>query len=391
MTHTVTPRCLTLAACGLFMLTVTGRDVSAQQGAARDPGVLTLPAGEHELGALVDMIAQARKVEIHRDQLGDFEPGAVVVQRELRLDAVAFEDIAATMLYYQGFMIVPAAAAGEYRVVAVRNREELREAAVSRTPDEILARPSRVELVTTLLPAGDHWLFRLQALAPFLFCRNQPASVRFSVVDGEARLTGSTAEVAFALRVIDALDGGAPAAVPPIEWLGNDLLTWPGGTMSRERFLELFVDTLDANVIARTFSVELELDLGEPAQLPPAEWFARATQVLFAGHQGIATVCAPHRVFLVRAKYGPDYLELMCRAEFEPAGDDAQSTTLVQVVTTFEPRNVTPAAASQATRARRDELRGTCLAYMGGTRMLLYGRRDQVTAALALLRDIDTQ
>jgi hypothetical protein len=99
----------------------------------------------------------------------------------------------------------------------------------------------------------------------------------------------------------------------------------------------LFAATLDANVIGSLG--DDVLDLGEPAQLRAADWFARATVALRSADQVMVPVDADHRVFLLRSLQDRSIREVAWRACVESSDQVAQSRAIVSVMTVFDLQN----------------------------------------------------
>lgn len=364
----------------------------AQADASKRSQLFTLVAGEHPVRALVDLTAQIRKVRIHWDEA---ELGAgdqrVVVQRELRLDGDSFEDVATTLLFYCGFLIVPAEEAGEYRVIAVRKAPDPN-VAVSRTPEQILARPARVEFVTTKVALGEgpDVVLRVSALRPLL----ASLSLRVKADGSDLVLTGSTEQIAFALRTLQLYEGKTPATMPEIVWRGMGALAWPGGKTSQAAFTKLLAATLDANTLdgnAIAGAAEVQVDLGEPTELAAADWFARATQVLRKVDQVIVPVDRQHRVFVLRSLQDPRAREICWSSYFEAPDQVAKSAAILPVVTAYDLQHVEVTAAMNRLRPKFAAMRNLTFGTMTGRRLLLSGLRDDVGDMLASLREIDVE
>jgi hypothetical protein len=354
--------------------------------------VFTLPAGEHGLTELVNLLGQIRKCEIECAvaELEHVDREKVVLQRELQLEAAAFEDVVTTLLFYRGLVVVPGDHAGRQRAIAMLDRVRLHDSAVERTNAEILARPSRLEFATTTLPTDPSQLeLRLNVLRPFFTApgRPQPWAMTMENADRGIRFTGSTEQLVFALKTAAVFDGTEPEPSPAIAW-PPAALPWPGGKMSLTTFLKLFSTTLDANLIGH--AADLEVDLGPPAQLTAAAWWSRATMVLRSIDQAIVPVVPSNRVFLLRALRERGLLEIQWRAAFEAPEALLQATAIVPVMTVHECKHVDLRTAMLALRPAFGRAGGTLtVATPSPSGLLFAGLRDDVAKALQLVREAD--
>lgn len=369
--------------------------VLAQHGPAPEPAAarspqFTLPAGQHRLDELIGLLGQIRKTTIRceRDEIA-LGLGPVALQRELLLDGAAFDDVVTTLLFYRGLIVVPDAAQG-LQVIALDDAERLRSAAVGRTAAEILARPGRLEFATTKVPAGKLPMAGRIGVLRALFGMNRVPWAMQMVADGEdMRLTGSTEQLAVALRVLQLLDDTAPTVAPAVAWAGAAPLSWPGGRMTQAAFLQLFANTLDANVLGEVGGGEV--DLGAPARLPAAEWFSRATVALDAIDEVIVAAAAPHRVFLLRSKHEARFREVIWRSGFESNEQVAKSTAVRPVLTVYALQHISSAAATNQLRPMLRGLGSSTLVVgtLSPSRLLVGGLRDEVARVIEQLHKVD--
>ena len=371
--------------CGLaaLLLSATAATIHAQEPAERPAPLFTMAAGEHDLVSLVDLLAQVRKARIHsdRNELEGFADATVHLQRELRVDGDAFENVATALLQEHGFIIVPEED-GTYRVRTFGELHELEGAAIERTPQEIFGRPAKVEFITTAVPAEIAPLDWYNRLRPTLVSVNTPCRLLLGREDGKLVLTGTTQQVGFALRLIQAARGLEPAAQPPIGWREDAPLPWPGGRMPLRRFTALFADTLDANVLGPP--VDIELDLGQAERLRPDQWFARATQVLHDQGNALLPADVQHRVFLLLSLRGPRSNEIFWRARFDPPDSIAENPAGMPVFTAYEMQHIRAGLAAGALRGRR-----IIVSVMSSEAIVLIGMRPDVVDALEAVRKAD--
>lgn len=391
------PHSALVAFCTLHLLTIAAAQAAGGQPTKTPKAaVFTLPAGQHSVAELINLLGQIRKCEIHHDpaELDDNGDHKIVLQRELQLDGDAFEDVVTTILFYRQLMVVPGDKPPAQRAIAMKDAEELRRAASARTADEILSRPSRAEFVSTTLPPGPvPDVVRINMLRPFFANAGRPSpwQMNINLVDDKIQLTGTTEQLAFALNIVGLLSGDAKRpSSPAIAWRSTEPLPWPGGKMPLTALMKLFTDTLDANLIGEPS--DREVDLGARAQLPAAEWFARATAVVRSIDEVIVPVVHSHRVFLLRSLANRGADEVMWRSSFESPEEVSRATSIVPVITEFVCKH---ARANEAMRAVRPIL-GRPLSTMilgafsaKNDRLLISGLRNEVAEVLDVLRKAD--
>jgi hypothetical protein len=352
----------------------------------------TLPAGQHALTELVNLLGQIRNCEIDCavEELAAVDDQKVLLQRELQLTAPEFEDVVTTVLFYRGLVVVPGDRAGRQRAITVLDKARLHETAIARTTAEILARPSRIEFASTLLPTDPSQLeLRLNILRPFFAAigRPNPWAMTMDKAEGGIQLTGSTEQIGYALKMIGLLDGVRPQPAPAIEWQVA-MLAWPGGKMPLTKFLAAFTANLDANLIGDP--VDRQVDLGAQEQLSPAAWWTRATMVLRAIDIAIVPVVPQSRVFLLRALNDRGAREIQWRAAFEAPDAVLQEAAIVPVMTVHECKHVDVSAARGAMRPAFGKPGGTLtVVSTNPTSLLFVGLRDDVAKALQLVRAAD--
>jgi hypothetical protein len=352
------------------------------------PASFTLPAGEHGLTELVNLLGQIRKCEIAcaAADLDAVDNQKVLLQRELQLSDAEFEDVVTTLLFYRGLVVVPGDRPGHQQAIAMLDKTRLQEAAAPRTTAEILARPNRLEFATTILPTDpSQTLLRLNMLRPIFAAtgRPNPRAMTMQQAEGGIRLTGSTEQLACALKTIGLLDGVKPEPEPPIDWPAGTL-PWPGGKTTLTKFLAAFTSSLDANVIG--YPADREVDLGTAEQLPAADWWSRATIVLRSIDLTIVPVVAGSRVFLLRALNERGANEIQWRAAYEAPEALLQATAIVPVMTLHECEHVGFDVAMRAIRPAFGKPGGTLTVVSTGPRRALFvGLRDDVAKALRLV------
>ncbi len=347
--------------------------------------VFTLAAGRHDLQAFVDLTAQIRKAPI-RFAVADSEAAArpVVVQRELRLDAVAFEDVATTLLFASGVLIVPDERPGEFRAVATDGTAPELAMAVPRTPAELAARPHRLEYVTTTVPCpADQVARRLNLLRPFFAARGGLWRLRPAAAEGALSLTGTTRQVISALTLLQLQEGTKPVATPAPTWRDKLGLPWPGGAMQLPDFVDLLAERLDGNVLGDITA--LRLDLGAAAELPPSRWYARATQVLRAADRVLVPLDPERRIFTLLPLQGSDALGSW-HAGYEPATMVAASDAIVPVLTTIELQHMTTAQAANLLRPRLVGSPTLIWGSLSPQLLVACGLRDEVAKVVAEVR-----
>ena len=356
------------------------------------PASFTLPAGEHGLSELLNLLGQIRKCEIGcaAADLDAVDKQKVLLQRELQLSDAEFEDVVTSLLFYRGLVVVPGDRPGHQQAIAMLDKARLQEAAAPRTTAEILLRPNRIEFATTILPTDPSQLeLRLNMLRPFFAATGRPNPWAMTVgkAEGGIQLTGSTEQLVSALKTIGLLDGVKPEPAPPIDW-PSGTLSWPGGKTTLTKFLAAFTASLDANLIGNP--AEREVDLGAPEQLSAAAWWSRATMVLRAIDTAIVPVVPQSRVFLLRALNDRGAREIQWRAAYEDPETLLQATAIVPVMTLHECKHVGIDVAMRAVRPAFGKPGGTLTAASTGpTGLLFVGLRDDVAKALQLVRAAD--
>ena len=382
-------------------LAVSLTTVIAAQEAVRRPSFV-LAAGLHSATALIEQVGLVRKVPIKtaaelRDALAE---RSVHVPVELRLAPTDFDVVATNVLLHEGVLLVADAGAlrpvllarCQFQTEAFDAREPLGAMAVDRTPEEVLAGTRGIELVRTRVslreagPPMAHMMLRVMTprtpQRPGLVARPE---------QGELVLTGTTDEVGFALRMLQVLDDPASASVAPaIKWTTSDELPWPGGRRSRAAFDALVATTLDASVLDAVHPTDAEsVDLGDPAELSPEAWFARATEVYGAHDTALLPVVPQHRVFVRLSTRGDRRSEIMLRAVYVPAAHLDEPAPLQPVITRIALRHIQGAAAQNDLRAAGIP-RGISIGSIGRDGLLLTGMRADVATTVAKLRDLDT-
>ena len=356
------------------------------------PASFTLPAGEHGLSELLNLLGQIRKCEIGcaAAELDAVDNQKVLLQRELQLSDAEFEDVVTTLLFYRGLVVVPGDRPGHQQAIAMLDKTRLQEAAAPRTTAEILARPNRLEFATTILPTDpSQTLLRLNMLRPFFAATGRTEPQGDDHAAGRRRHPTDRLDRAARLRAEDdrLLDGVKPDPAPPIDWPAGTL-PWPGGKTTLTKFLATFTSSLNANVIG--YPADREVDLGAAEQLPAADWWSRATIVLRSIDLTIVPVVAGSRVFLLRALNERGANEIQWRAAYEAPETLLQATAIVPVMTLHECKHVGIDVAMRAVRPAFGKPGGTLTAASTGpTGLLFVGLRDDVAKALQMVRAAD--
>jgi len=354
--------------------------------------VFTLAAGEHRIEAFVDLTSQIRKVAIdcEADELDHAYERALHVQRELQLGNADWEDLATTLLLYQRLLLVPAKKGNGQRIVALIRGVDLSELAVERSPGDVLARPHRIEWVTTVVPGGDIApQVQINMLRPVFAFSRDPVPLHFEAAENGIRLTGTTDQVAFAIRLLHALGGQPVTATAPLTWSDDEPRRWPGGEMGTKEFVQLVATTLDANVVGHI--PDGSVDLGDPAELAPADWFAAATRIWREAELALLPLVPAHRVLLLGSLRGARAGEMMWRAAFEPPARVGASNDIVPVATVLALEHITCNVASNTLRPWIGVGRKLTIGSLGQDRILLYGMRDEVAGATELIQAADVK
>ena len=385
------PICVRTAAVVLQLLTVAVAQTAGElpRPITKAP-VFTLPAGQHGLAELVNLLGQIRNCEIDcaAAELDAVDNQKVLLQRELQLAAPEFEDVVTTVLFYRGLVVVPDQRAGRQRAIAMRDRVRLHDSAVARTAAELLARPSRIEFATTILRTDPSEIMqRKNVLCLLVSSMGSPHPVTVQDVDGGMQLTGSTEQLAHALKAIGLLDGVQPEPAPAIGWPAGTL-PWPGGKMRLTKFLAAFSSNLNANLIGSPDG--REVDLGAAEQLSAAQWWSRATVVLRSVDHAIVPVVPSSRVFLLRELNDRGAKEIYWRAAFEAPEAVLQAAAIEPVMTLHECKHISIDVAMRIVRPPVGKRASTLtVARTGPTGLLFVGLRDDVAQAVQSLREAD--
>jgi hypothetical protein len=194
----------------------------------------SLAPGEHDLGELVDKAATVLGRNILWQDTERAAAGKnslrVTLHNPVKVTPQAFEELLSSLLYTQGFAIVPVdAEKGFYEVISLfgQRAREVMNRAVWRTPEEVLARPNQREFVlTTVRLAHTNATVATNALRPFFNSAGGPQGTQLvigNVGNNEAMLiAGFTDQVCSAIRLVRACD--QPPTQPP-----DPAMMGPGG------------------------------------------------------------------------------------------------------------------------------------------------------------------
>jgi hypothetical protein len=355
------------------------------QAPSRSKPTFVLAAGEHRIDAFCDLTGQIRKaaVDIDRSLLADVLDERLDIQRDLMLPVEAWEDVATSILMTRGLLLVPSDRAGRLRLLSFRKSLDLDDGCVLRTARQLLARPRRIELVSVEVATGDadHRPF-IHALRPFFMFEH--TTLEIDSVEQAVRLTGTTSTVVPALRLLHVLLDRPVPDDPPVRFQGQAELTWPGGEMSAPAFVSLAARTLDANVVGKVSDVELKL--GEAAELTATDWYARASHALRLAGQILVPIVPEQRVFLLAPVKSVER-QWMALSRYESPDTVALSkdVTPVMTVMTVAPEDMRRAQGLLRPQfARRSP--GLTVGSVGRDKLILLGLRSDVAEAVAMIR-----
>ncbi|MCB9876283.1 MAG: hypothetical protein H6835_01665 [Planctomycetes bacterium] len=382
------PRCVV----SLVVATLPIAALVAQRAAPAAP-TFALPAGEHRLEAFVDLLGQITRQPIACDEAAlAADEDTVHVARDLRLDGDAFEDVARTLLFRRGFVIV---ADGQARRVVPLSRPELyTQAPQQLVLEAVLARPACVAYVTTTLPcAGELAQRSVEMLRPFFSFGPKGYGLSLAAVDGGVQLTGITDQVAYAVQLLRVANGEPLQATAPLAWSTHGELAWPGGKTTLGAFAATFGKALDADLLIDHLAgaSDASLDLGEAAQLAPAEWFARSTQLLRGRRCVVVPLLPQQRVFELLPMHGPRADEMAWRVRIEPCERVADTADVVPVATIYTPQHIGVGGAMGVLRAKMQGGGGMTVSTLDGVRLLLCAPRDELATAIAALQAADVE
>lgn len=397
----------------LLLSVIAAQNDTGQRPPAPPVPTFTLLAGDHDLGALVDLLAQIRKARIECDlEALATDARRIHLQHELRLDADAWDDVVTTLLCSRGLVIAPAEASAAAtdaakggqgtagtptRVVIVgrNNIQVLIEGAELRHPDQVLARPNQIAFVRSF-----HECQKVQAVAAINMMRPLFASVRDGVagltlaVDGNKVLvTGRTDEVANALRYLRAADGQdavAVAATPPA-FAAEPASAWPERDLPADVFLAETAKVLGVNIVWQDSEVAAAAPVaaGDRRRLGPAAWYVEATRAL----RQIGLVLVPlddgRRVFEVISMQGRR--NRLVTQGARPCTEERVLAKDMPVEPVWVLRRLRHVDVVRATNSLRPHMRGlgdlaVCCVEDG---IVLWGLSDSVAAALGKLVEID--
>lgn len=194
---------------------------AAQKAAAIrfDATTMVIPAGRHEIRALIDASAHFLKRNILCDdgqlQIGNVQP--VELQQPMTLDANGCDEAVGQLLYSHGYVVVQRdAPKGIYEVIACAGPRamEALAAAVHRSPEEILARPTLCQPVTTVVKLQSvNATIAVNSLRPFFAqAGNQALGLTIGTAGNNdalllSGLQNKVADAILLLRKADGQDG----------------------------------------------------------------------------------------------------------------------------------------------------------------------------------------
>lgn len=211
----------------VLLLCLTAPSCIAQataQAAQQEP--LVLPAGEHQLPALIDQCSVHLKVNIltSPQELAANQPTVPVLrlQQAVSLDAAGCEDFLSSVLWQQGFALTWLDQSARTMEVIGMNSPRAREVgmrAVPTTVDTVLARPNSRMPVSVVVPlAHVNATVATNSLRPFFAnaARAGGGDLTIGTMGNGATLllSGIQNQVAQALRMIQASDVPAPQPDP---------------------------------------------------------------------------------------------------------------------------------------------------------------------------------
>lgn len=321
---------------------------------ASGEATFTLAAGEHRLRDLVELTATIRKAPIAAGSAATaalLDERRVRVQRELRLGGDALVDVASNLLFEAGVILATAPGTGEPRVVSIEDRDALTKCARRVDRADVTALAARVDFVETRLPfATDRDKLHVNMLRPFLGFSNQPwhATMRVDAEAQEMVMTGTTPQVAAALRVMQSFAGDTPTQPARPRWR-DGTHDWTGGDALLADFVATFCETLDANVLGELPVVMLAL--GDAREHPTKGWYEAATVTLHAAGYVLEPLCAEHRVFALRnLEHRPT--ELSWRARHETVDELSASRAVEPVMVVFHLQTMASTAAINRLRPK---------------------------------------
>jgi len=187
-----------------------------------DATTLILPDGKHQLADVVRETAEFLGRNILMDDGDRLGSAAIELQTAVDVDHDGAEEVVSDLLFANGFVLCPLDPdKGLWRVInlAGPRGREVANHAVRRTPEEIMARPTLKQPVTTVVTLQRvNANIAVNALRPF-FAQQGPgpgAGVMFGTAGNNDTLllTGIQSEVARAIEVLRQADMGAQGQPP---------------------------------------------------------------------------------------------------------------------------------------------------------------------------------
>lgn len=206
----------------LFLCLATPSCIAQAQSHSPEQQPIVLPAGEHQLPALVDQCSVHLKVNIltsPQELTGGPQGNPTVrLQQSVTLDEAGCEDFLSSVLWQRGFALTWLnQSARTMEVISLNGPmgREVLQRAVQRTVQEVLARPdSRMPVAVVVELKHVNATIAHNSLRPFFASLgSQPAALTLGTAGNGATLlvTGIQSQVAQALRIIQASD------IPPAQ------------------------------------------------------------------------------------------------------------------------------------------------------------------------------
>ncbi|MCR9247108.1 MAG: hypothetical protein NXI31_18910 [bacterium] len=381
-----------------FALASAPAFLPAQEATRRAPpeSRFTMAAGDHDLAAFVDLLAQIKKCTIKcPDDLQGFTPEhPLTLQRELRLTADEFEDIATTLLYTHGLVIVEPRDSGRRTVIPIEPlaaAEQVHHIA-TRAPAAVLARPNRIEYLRTRYRPTRDVRIALNMMRP-MFMLGSPTQVpKLEIADGSLQISGLTPVVVAALRYLALVDQQPIPPTPGLALPTTLRTATPSGSVSLTELVARTSRALDANILVPDSMPELELEFPAVGTLDAHTWLTHTTALLAEHHLTLITLNAKNRVLQLmptRAGRATD-AELFWRAEIldvDGALDPDGPTRPVMVMIPLQ--HVTATAVANACRPLLRRSRVTLGTAGDDVGIYAVGMSHQVRPVLQRIRTLD--
>lgn len=362
---------------------------------ARKP-TFVLPAGSHALDELIAHVSQLRRAPIEMDEALRKKLHAKKVQtwRELQLPSEAFEDVANSLLLQRGIVVANEREENgrrRLRVMELASLDgEIADLAEKWSVDEVLARPGRAGFAVVTVPTG-----KIRPQMAFNMLRVLLAqTMGFAALQAEARadgvrLTGTTEQVAFAIRLIQHMGGTVPPTTNELPYWGDAdgaKIRWAGGRCKLSELIAAAADRIGANLIRPDDQGGDPLvELGDPADCSSEQWFARLGNVLLDVGFHLTPLVAKHRVYELRCDGSVRRPRSgIWRALFTTPEAAKKRGDMLPVAVVYSPVGG-PVAATNRIRPKLGAMREMVLGSAGPESLILIGPRHEVARALALV------